>query len=58
MAAIDVVVPYVENFGEDAERDDGDAAELMLRHGIAEDVVNALRTGDRRASATGGRRRR
>ena len=43
VAAIDVAVPFVENFGEDAERDDREAAELMLRHGIAEDVVDALR---------------
>ena len=43
VAAIDVAIPFVENFGEDAERDDREAAELMLRHGIAEDVVDALR---------------
>ncbi|MGZ5307725.1 MAG: MBL fold metallo-hydrolase [Solirubrobacterales bacterium] len=44
VAAIDVVVDFVENFGGDAERDDEQAAALMLRHGIPEDVVNALRT--------------
>ena len=51
VAAIDVVVPFVENFGEDAERDDREAAELMLRHGISEEVVTALRqvTGSFRA---------
>ena len=39
------------NFGDDAERDDADAAALMLRHGISEDVVTALRqvTGSFRA---------
>jgi glyoxylase-like metal-dependent hydrolase (beta-lactamase superfamily II) len=42
VAAIDAVVPFVENFGGDAERDDREAAELMLRHGIPEDVVRAL----------------
>ena len=42
VAAIDVVVPFVENFGDDAERDDREAAALMLRHGISEDVVQAL----------------
>jgi glyoxylase-like metal-dependent hydrolase (beta-lactamase superfamily II) len=42
VAAIDVVVPFVENFGRDAERDDRFAAELMLRHGIPADMVNAL----------------
>ncbi len=44
VAAIDLVVDFVENFGADADRDDELAAELMLRHGIPEDVVNALRT--------------
>jgi glyoxylase-like metal-dependent hydrolase (beta-lactamase superfamily II) len=51
VAAIDVVVPFVENFGGDAERDDEEAAALMLRHGISEEVVTALRqvTGSFRA---------
>ena len=51
VAAIDRVVPFVENFGGDAERDDREAAELMLRHGISEEVVTALRqvTGSFRA---------
>ena len=51
VAAIDVVVPFVENFGDDAERDDEEAAALMLRHGISEEVVTALRqvTGSFRA---------
>jgi glyoxylase-like metal-dependent hydrolase (beta-lactamase superfamily II) len=51
VAALDKVVPFVENFGSDAERDDEEAAALMLRHGISEDVVNALRqvTGSFRA---------
>jgi glyoxylase-like metal-dependent hydrolase (beta-lactamase superfamily II) len=44
VAAIDAVVPFVENFGDDAERDDEQAAELMHSHGIPEDVVAALRT--------------
>jgi glyoxylase-like metal-dependent hydrolase (beta-lactamase superfamily II) len=43
VAAIDVVVPFVENYGGDADRDDSEAAALMLRHGISEDVVQALR---------------
>jgi glyoxylase-like metal-dependent hydrolase (beta-lactamase superfamily II) len=43
VAALDAVVPYIENFGEDAARDNDDAAALMLRHGIAEDIVSALR---------------
>ena len=51
VAAIDVAVPFVENFGEDAERDDEEAAELMLRSGISGDVVDSLRqvTGSFRA---------
>jgi glyoxylase-like metal-dependent hydrolase (beta-lactamase superfamily II) len=51
VAALDVVVPFVENFGDDAERDDREAAELMLRHGISKEVVTALRqvTGSFRA---------
>jgi glyoxylase-like metal-dependent hydrolase (beta-lactamase superfamily II) len=43
VAAIDVVVPFVENYGDDAERDDAEAAALMRRHGISEEVVTALR---------------
>jgi glyoxylase-like metal-dependent hydrolase (beta-lactamase superfamily II) len=51
VAAIDVVVPFVEDFGSDAERDDEEAAALMRRHGISEEVVTALRqvTGSFRA---------
>jgi glyoxylase-like metal-dependent hydrolase (beta-lactamase superfamily II) len=43
VAAIDVVVPFVENYGGDADRDDAEAAALMRRHGISEEVVTALR---------------
>ena len=39
VAAIDVVAPFIENFGDDVELDDQFAASLMLRHGIPEDVV-------------------
>jgi glyoxylase-like metal-dependent hydrolase (beta-lactamase superfamily II) len=51
VAAIDAVVPFVENYGGDAERDDEEAAALMRRHGISEEVVTALRqvTGSFRA---------
>jgi len=51
VAALDLLVPFVENFGSDAERDDEEAAALMLRHGISEEVVRALRqvTGSFRA---------
>ena len=44
VAAIDVVVPFVEHFGEDSERDDEEAASLMRSHGIPDDVVSALQT--------------
>jgi glyoxylase-like metal-dependent hydrolase (beta-lactamase superfamily II) len=51
VAALDLVAPFVENFGDDAERDDEEAAALMRRHGISEEVVTALRqvTGSFRA---------
>jgi glyoxylase-like metal-dependent hydrolase (beta-lactamase superfamily II) len=53
VAAIDVVVPFVENFGDDIEADDKFAASLMLRHGIPEDVVVALRSVSRSFRAWG-----
>ncbi|HEY7152115.1 MAG TPA: MBL fold metallo-hydrolase [Solirubrobacterales bacterium] len=53
VAAIDVVVPFVENFGDDVELDDRFAADLMLRHGIPEDVVIALRSVSRSFRAWG-----
>jgi glyoxylase-like metal-dependent hydrolase (beta-lactamase superfamily II) len=51
VAALDLLAPFVENFGNDAERDDEEAAALMRRHGISEEVVTALRqvTGSFRA---------
>ncbi len=53
VAAIDVVVPFVENFGDDIEQDDRFAADLMLRHGIPEEVVIALRSVSRSFRAWG-----
>jgi glyoxylase-like metal-dependent hydrolase (beta-lactamase superfamily II) len=47
VAAIDVAVPFFENFADDAERDDQYAVALMRRHGISEDVVVALRSVSR-----------
>ncbi len=44
VAAIDVVVPFVESYGTDTERDDAFAGGLMLRYGIPEDLVAALRS--------------
>jgi glyoxylase-like metal-dependent hydrolase (beta-lactamase superfamily II) len=55
VAAIDVVVPFVENFGDDAELEDQFAAGLMLSHGIPEDVVIALRSVSRSFRAWGAR---
>ncbi len=51
VAALDLLAPFVANFGDDAERDDEEAAALMLRHGISQEVVTALRqvTGSFRA---------
>ncbi len=51
VAALDLLAPFVQNFGDDAERDDEEAAALMLRHGISQEVVTALRqvTGSFRA---------
>jgi glyoxylase-like metal-dependent hydrolase (beta-lactamase superfamily II) len=47
VAAIDVAVRRLANFGEDAEREDEDAAALMRRHGIPENVVSALQSVSR-----------
>jgi glyoxylase-like metal-dependent hydrolase (beta-lactamase superfamily II) len=55
VAAIDAAVTFLENFGEDAERDDQFAAQLMLSHGIPEDVVTALQTVSRSFRAWGAR---
>ena len=42
VAAIDVAVPFVENYSQEAQKDDAFAREVMLRNGISEDVVSAL----------------
>jgi glyoxylase-like metal-dependent hydrolase (beta-lactamase superfamily II) len=47
VAAIDVAVRRLANFGEDAEREDEVAAQLMRRHGIPENVVYALQSVSR-----------
>jgi glyoxylase-like metal-dependent hydrolase (beta-lactamase superfamily II) len=47
VAAIDVAVRRLANFGEDAERDDEFAAALMRRSGIPGDVVDALQSVSR-----------
>jgi glyoxylase-like metal-dependent hydrolase (beta-lactamase superfamily II) len=43
VAALDRVAPYLAGYSEQAELDDGFAAQLMLRNGIPSDVVDALR---------------
>ena len=53
IAAIDGVVDFLRNYGEDAERDDAFAGGLMLRHGIPEETVIALRSVSRSFRAWG-----
>ena len=55
VAAIDRLVPFVEGYRDVATADDEFAAELMLRHGISPDVVQALRTVSQAARAWGAR---
>ncbi len=44
VAAVDALVPFLEGYRERADADDEFAAELMLQHGIPEQVVVALRS--------------
>jgi glyoxylase-like metal-dependent hydrolase (beta-lactamase superfamily II) len=44
VAAIDVAVPFVANYSEEAQADDDFARDVMLRHGISEDVAAALQS--------------
>ncbi|MDQ3936949.1 MAG: MBL fold metallo-hydrolase [Actinomycetota bacterium] len=44
VAAIDKLVPFMENYSEHAAVQDTFASQLMLRHGIAPDVVQALQS--------------
>ena len=55
VAAIDVAVPFVENYSVEAQADDDFARETMLRHGIPEDVVSALSSVSRAFRAWGAR---
>jgi glyoxylase-like metal-dependent hydrolase (beta-lactamase superfamily II) len=54
VCALDLLAPVMEHFSEHAERDDEMAERLMLRHGISEDVVAALRAVSRMARGWGG----
>ena len=53
VAALDVLAPYVEAYEDHAELDDQFAEALMLRHGLPEDVVYALRSVSRAFRAWG-----
>jgi glyoxylase-like metal-dependent hydrolase (beta-lactamase superfamily II) len=44
VVALDRLVPFVENYSEEAAAEDEFAGEAMLRHGIPEDVTDALRS--------------
>ena len=44
VAAIEQAVPFVENYSTAASEDDEFSTGIMLRHGITEDVVQALRS--------------
>jgi glyoxylase-like metal-dependent hydrolase (beta-lactamase superfamily II) len=47
VAAIDILVPFVERYEDDAEADDEFAIGLMRRYGIPEDLIMALRSVSR-----------
>jgi glyoxylase-like metal-dependent hydrolase (beta-lactamase superfamily II) len=53
VAAIDHAVPIVESFSEEMAADDEFASRTMLRHGIPEDVVGALKQVSRAFRAWG-----
>lgn len=55
VAAIDVLVPFVERYTERAAEDDEFAAAIMIHHGIPEDVVAALRSVSNAFRAWGAR---
>jgi glyoxylase-like metal-dependent hydrolase (beta-lactamase superfamily II) len=55
VAAIDKLVDFVEHFSEQSARDDEFATAVMLRHGISEDVVQALRQVSSAFRAWGGK---
>jgi glyoxylase-like metal-dependent hydrolase (beta-lactamase superfamily II) len=44
VAAIDAMVPFVENYSREAAEDDEFSSSLMLRHGFPSEVVQALRS--------------
>jgi glyoxylase-like metal-dependent hydrolase (beta-lactamase superfamily II) len=44
VAALDVAIPFMANFADEAQADDEFARDVMLRNGISEDVVAALQS--------------
>jgi glyoxylase-like metal-dependent hydrolase (beta-lactamase superfamily II) len=44
VAALDLAIPFLANFAEEAQADDDFARDIMLRNGIPEDVVAALQS--------------
>ena len=44
VAALDVAIPFLANFADEAQADDEFARDVMLRNGISEDVVAALQS--------------
>jgi glyoxylase-like metal-dependent hydrolase (beta-lactamase superfamily II) len=55
VAALDVAVPYIENYSVEAQAEDDFAYDMMLRHGIPQDVATALRSVSRAFQAWGAR---
>jgi glyoxylase-like metal-dependent hydrolase (beta-lactamase superfamily II) len=55
VAAIDAAVPHIEDYSAQAQADDDFALEMMLRHGIPDDVASALQSVSRAFRAWGAR---
>jgi glyoxylase-like metal-dependent hydrolase (beta-lactamase superfamily II) len=55
VAAIDVAVRFIENYSQEAQKDDEFARSVMLRNGIPEDVVSALSSVSQAFRAWGAR---
>ena len=55
VAAIDVAVPFVENYSLEAQADDDFARQIMLRHGIPAEVAGALQSVSQAFRAWGAR---
>jgi glyoxylase-like metal-dependent hydrolase (beta-lactamase superfamily II) len=53
VAALDLLAPFLENYGRANEDDDAFAEAIMLRHGLSPDVVHALRSVSRAFRAWG-----